>query len=54
MMSGVPSAQSFFHKGPARDFHSELTPRQIDAFDRLAHDVLGRECAEWLESGEIR
>src|SRR6185437_6665238 len=33
--------KAFFHKGPARDFRSELTPQQIERFDRLALEKLG-------------
>lgn len=48
----MTSAKAFFHKGPQRDYHSELTPEQIDRFDRTAHTKLGAECAHWLETGE--
>lgn len=44
--------ESFFHKGPSRDYRSELTPEQIERFDRNAVEKLGRECARWLETGE--
>lgn len=44
--------KAFFHKGPARDFRTELTPQQIDRFDRKALEKLGSECARWLETGE--
>jgi aryl sulfotransferase len=48
--------KAFFHKGPARDFRSELTPAQIDRFDRMAAAKLAPACAAWLETGneEVR
>jgi aryl sulfotransferase len=49
---GDPKA--FFHKGPDRDHRAELTPEQIERFDRAAVDKLGAECARWLETGEAR
>ena len=33
--------KAFFHKGPARDFRAELTPEQIERFDRKAAEKLG-------------
>jgi aryl sulfotransferase len=45
--------EAFFHKGPARDFRTELTPVQIERFDRKALEKLGRECAQWLETGDL-
>lgn len=47
----MTDSQAFFHKGPARDFRSELTSEQIERFDRAARDKLGNECAQWLETG---
>jgi aryl sulfotransferase len=44
--------KKFFHKGPSRDFRAELTPQQIERFDRLALERLGPEAARWLETGE--
>ncbi len=44
--------KAFFHKGPARDFRTELTPQQIERFDRLALEKLGSDCARWLETGQ--
>ena len=49
----MSSAKAFFDKGPARDYRSELTPEQIERFDRTAQRVLGRECATWLETGAV-
>lgn len=46
----MSEAKAFFHKGPSRDFRSELTPAQIERFDRKAVDKLGAECAHWLET----
>jgi len=43
--------KAFFDKGPARDYRSELTPEQIERFDRLALEKLGDACARWLETG---
>ena len=43
--------KAFFHKGPARDFRGELTPAQIERFDRMALEKLGADCARWLETG---
>ncbi len=43
--------KAFFHKGPARDFRSELTPAQIERFDRAAAEELGEDAARWLETG---
>lgn len=48
----MSSAKAFFHKGPKRDFRTELTPEQIERFDRKALERLGPECSRWLESGE--
>ena len=48
----VSGAKTFFHKGPERDFRAELTPEQIDRFDRAALDALGLAGARWLETGE--
>lgn len=48
----MSSAKAFFHKGPKRDFRTELTPEQIERFDRVATEKLGGECAHWLETGE--
>ncbi len=47
----MSSAKAFFHKGPKRDFRTELTPEQVEHFDRVALDKLGKECAQWLETG---
>ncbi len=44
--------KKFFHKGPSRDYRTELTPEQIALFDRMAAEKLGSECARWLETGE--
>ncbi|WP_437601004.1 sulfotransferase domain-containing protein [Sorangium sp. So ce590] len=46
--------KAFFHKGPTRDHRSELTPEQIERFDRMALKTLGKECARWLETGDER
>lgn len=46
------SAKAFFHKGPKRDYRTELTPEQIERFDRKALERLGPECSRWLESGD--
>ncbi len=43
--------KAFFHKGPARDYHAELTPEQIARFDRKAQEKLGSAAARWLETG---
>lgn len=50
----MSSVKAFFHKGPKRDFRTELTDEQIERFDRKALDKLGAECAQWLETGESR
>jgi aryl sulfotransferase len=47
----MSSAQAFFHKGPRRDFRTELTDDLIERFDRLAVRKLGIDCARWLETG---
>lgn len=47
----MSSAKAFFHKGPKRDFRTELTPEQIQRFDHVALEKLGPECAQWLETG---
>jgi aryl sulfotransferase len=47
----MSSAKAFFHKGPKRDFRTELSDEQIERFDRKALDKLGDECALWLEVG---
>jgi aryl sulfotransferase len=48
----MSSAKAFFHKGPERDYHTELTPTQIERFDRVALEKLGTECAHWLDTGK--
>ncbi len=48
----MSSAKAFFHKGLKRDHRTELTPEQVDRFDRVALEQLGQECAHWLETGE--
>lgn len=47
----MSSVKAFFHKGPERDYHTELTPTQVERFDRVALEKLGEECAHWLETG---
>lgn len=47
----MSNAKAFFHKGPKRDFRTELTSKQIQRFDRVALEKLGPECAQWLETG---
>ncbi|MEZ0353380.1 sulfotransferase domain-containing protein [Mycobacterium sp. pR1184] len=49
----MSSAKAFFHKGPKRDYRSELTPAQAERFDRVALEKLGAECAQWLETGQV-
>jgi aryl sulfotransferase len=46
-------SEAFFHKGPRRDFRTELRPEQIQRFDRIALERLGPECALWLETGSM-
>ncbi len=48
----MSSAQAFFHKGLKRDHRTELTPEQVQRFDRVALEKLGEDCAHWLETGE--
>lgn len=48
----MSSAKAFFHKGLKRDHRNELTPTQVERFDRVALEKLGVECAHWLETGE--
>jgi hypothetical protein len=45
--------KKFFHKGPARDYRTELTPDQSERFDRTALEKLGPACARWLETGDL-
>lgn len=52
--SHMSSAKAFFHKGLKRDHRNELTPAQVERFDRVALERLGSECAHWLETGESR
>lgn len=47
----MSSAKAFFHKGLKRDHRTELTPAQVERFDRVALENLGTECAHWLETG---
>ncbi|WP_205874166.1 sulfotransferase domain-containing protein [Mycobacterium camsae] len=49
----MSSAQAFFHKGPTRDYRSELTSEQVARFDQVAVQKLGSQCAHWLERGEL-
>ncbi len=48
----MSSAKAFFHKGLKRNHRTELTPKQVERFDRVALDKLGTKCAHWLETGE--
>ena len=48
----MSSAKAFFHKGLKRDHRTELTPAQVERFDRVALEKLGEDCAHWLETGE--
>jgi len=45
--------KAFFQKGPTRDFRTELRQEQIERFDRKALEKLGRDCAHWLETGDV-
>lgn len=49
----MSSPKAFFHKGPNRDYRSELTAAQIARFDRVAVQKLGAQCAHWLETGQL-
>lgn len=49
----MTESKAFFQKGPRRDFRAELTPEQIERFDRRALERLGVECARWLETGNV-
>lgn len=49
----MSSAKAFFHKGLKRDYRKELTPAQVERFDRVAREKLGEKCAHWLETGDI-
>ncbi len=49
----MSSAKAFFHKGPHRDYRSELTAAQIARFDKVALRRLGGHCAGWLETGQL-
>lgn len=49
----MSSAKAFFHKGPKRDYRSELTAAQVAHFDRVALEKLGLDCARWLENGRM-
>ncbi len=44
--------RAFFHKGPLRDFRTELSALQIKRFDESAMTKLGMSCAYWLETGD--
>jgi aryl sulfotransferase len=46
------SAEAFFHKGPKRDYRSELSEEQIQKFDAVAKERLGEGCYHWMETGE--
>jgi len=48
----MSSAKAFFDKGLKRDYRSELTTAQIERFDRIALEKLGKDCAHWLETAE--
>lgn len=49
----MSSAKAFFHKGPKRDYRSELTAEQVARFDRVALQKLGMQCARWLDTGQL-
>lgn len=49
----MSSAKAFFHKGPNRDYRSELTAAQVARFDEVALQKLGTRCARWLETGQL-
>jgi aryl sulfotransferase len=48
----MSSAKAFFHKGLKRDHRTEITLTQVERFDRVALEKLGKESAHWLETGE--
>lgn len=45
-------AQTFIHKGVNVRWESTLLPRECVAYEKLAVENLGKECARWLLSGE--
>lgn len=44
-------AKAFFHQGPTRDSKTDLSPEQIQAFDEMALEKMGVECAKWMKTG---
>ena len=50
------AAKSFFHKGPKRDYHTELTSSQIARFDQKAKKLFGSRLCPlariWLLGGD--
>lgn len=44
-------AQTFIHKGVNGRWQSTLLPQDIAAYEKLATENLGEECAAWLASG---
>ena len=47
----LDNPKAFFHKGPARNYREVLTPGQIERYEIIAEEKLGKECARWLEKG---
>ncbi|WP_407686707.1 sulfotransferase domain-containing protein [Mycobacterium sp. HUMS_1102779] len=50
----APEARYVFvgRNGKDLDHRTELSPRQVERFDRVALNKLGAACAHWLETGE--
>ena len=43
----------FIHKGTNGRWKDALEPSEVSAYDALAREQLGAECANWLETGQM-
>lgn len=46
--------EGFIHKGINGRWRNVLSPEDIDAYQKMAREKLGAECARWLSTGELQ
>jgi aryl sulfotransferase len=44
-------AEAFMHQGNIGKWQGVLTPEDIERYERIAQEELGKDCANWLEFG---